>query len=198
MQSAHSPVPQPWSCLPDASCCCPFQELASFLLSAEAAELRPLVEDWLSGAADLLLRDRLRKAVARLRAAAQPPRLPFPFPFPALPAPPPPPIFVPGRGFLSLDVVVDELAPALNDEEQVYLQSLTELTASLLGVPVADLLDPSLESLGPLLSAVGIQLPALPGLPVPLRSAGMDEGMASELAEALSTISGSPSNLQVR
>ncbi|PNW83358.1 hypothetical protein CHLRE_05g246552v5 [Chlamydomonas reinhardtii] len=41
------------------------QEIASFLLSPEARELRPLLVGWVSGGLDLLLRDRLRKAYKR-------------------------------------------------------------------------------------------------------------------------------------
>lgn len=52
------------------------QELASFLLSPEARDLRPLLVGWASGGLDLLLRDRLRKGYALLSANLTP-RLPF-------------------------------------------------------------------------------------------------------------------------
>ena len=45
------------------------QEIASFLLSPEARELRPLLVGWVSGGLDLLLRDRLRKAYKWVRRA---------------------------------------------------------------------------------------------------------------------------------
>jgi hypothetical protein len=51
------------------------QEIFSFLLSPEARDLRPLLVSWLTGAVDLVARDRLRKAYAALPSLA--PRLPL-------------------------------------------------------------------------------------------------------------------------
>ncbi|EFJ46283.1 hypothetical protein VOLCADRAFT_105641 [Volvox carteri f. nagariensis] len=117
-------------------------ELASFLLSAEARELRPLLTGWVVGGLDLLLRDRLRKAF-NLATATLTPRLPF---LGSLPAPPPPPLYVPGRGLVAVSQVVDLLAPPLEPGEQVYLQQLTELAAGVLGVESATLESPTLQS----------------------------------------------------
>lgn len=73
-------------------------EVLAFVLSPEARELRPLLVGWLSGAADLLLRDRSRKAAAALPGLLTP-RLPFAalLGLPSLPSPPPPPVFIPGE-----------------------------------------------------------------------------------------------------
>jgi hypothetical protein len=72
-------------------------EVITFLLGPEARDLRPLLAGWLAGAADLLLRDRSRKAAAALPGLLTP-RLPFAalLGLPSLPSPPPPPFFVPG------------------------------------------------------------------------------------------------------
>lgn len=72
------------------------------------------------------------------------PRLPF---FGALPLPPAPPLYLPGIGFKAVAEVVDLLAPPLTASEQVYLQSLTELGASLLGEFTRSFCCHSLESL---------------------------------------------------
>ncbi|GFR44520.1 hypothetical protein Agub_g5787, partial [Astrephomene gubernaculifera] len=153
------------------------QEMAAFLLSPEARELRPLLVGWLAGGLDLLLRDRLRKAAA-LAEAALTPRLPglgllgrlLPG-LMGLPLPPlapaagvqggvqqqqqqqqsssqlssapsaswslAPPVWLPGRGLLPLGRAVEELAPPLGQEEQVYLQQLSELAGGVLGVSPA-------------------------------------------------------------
>ncbi len=73
----------------------PPQEIATFLLSEEARDLRPVLVTWVSGAADLVFRDRVRKALALLPSLA--PRIPL-LGIP-LPAPPPPPVFLPGVKF---------------------------------------------------------------------------------------------------
>ncbi len=104
------------------------QEILAFLLSPEARQLRPLLLGELVDGADLLARDQLRRAHARLPALA--PRLPL---FGALPAPPPPPVPVPGRGLMSLRDFVEAVAPELSRSEEVYLQSVVQLVASLTG-----------------------------------------------------------------
>ncbi len=79
------------------------QEILAYLLSPQARQLRPLVVRELAVAADLLARDRARRAVAALPGMLTPrvPVLGI-----ALPAPPLPPIFVPGLGLMSLDQAV--------------------------------------------------------------------------------------------
>ncbi|CAK0781480.1 hypothetical protein CVIRNUC_005384 [Coccomyxa viridis] len=112
----------------------PLQDVLAFLLSPEARDLRPLLLQELVDGLELLGRDQLRRAYARLPTLA--PRLPF---LPALPAPPQPPVFVPGRGFMGLHEFVETAAPPLTRAEEIYLQSLTELARSLTGFDVSDL-----------------------------------------------------------
>jgi hypothetical protein len=114
------------------------QEVLAYLLSPEAKDLRPLLVTWIANGLDLFARDRARKAYARLATLA--PRLPFLGP---LPMPPKPPVFVPGKGFVEPDALIELLAPALDAQEGIYLQSLTELTEALLGVDKGELEAPS-------------------------------------------------------
>ena len=111
---------------PDSS-----QDIVAFLLSPEARQLRPLLLGELVDGADLLVRDQLRRAYARLPALA--PRLPL---LGALPTLPPPPVLVPGRGFMSMGQVVEAVAPELDRSEEVYLQSVLQLIASVSGTPL--------------------------------------------------------------
>jgi hypothetical protein len=99
------------------SCAARAQEIFAFLLSPEARDLRPLLTSWLANGLDLFARDRVRKAYAGLATFA--PRLPF---FGALPLPPAPPVFAPGLGFISAEELVNKLAPALDQQEGIYLQ----------------------------------------------------------------------------
>lgn len=73
-------------------------EVLAFVLGPEARELRPLLVGWLAGTADLVVRDRARKAAAALPGLVTP-RLPFAalLGLPSLPSPPPPPVFIPGE-----------------------------------------------------------------------------------------------------
>lgn len=127
-------------------------EVLGFLLSPEAQDLRPLLISWLTAGLDFFLRDRVRKAVAAIPSLA--PRLPF---LGALPQPPPPPLYIPGVGFRGLQEGVDLLAPPLSMQEGVYLQSLLELAAGVLGVPVAELESPDPRLLVTLLRNPGEQ-----------------------------------------
>ena len=60
------------------------------------------------------------------------PRLPL---LGRLPAPPALPVWVPGLGLRSTEALLAALAPPLSAEEGIYLQSLRQLSASLLGAP---------------------------------------------------------------
>eukprot|EP00798_Chlamydomonas_sp_ICE-L_P020473 gene20473-27261_t len=116
------------------------QEIFQFLLSPEARDLRPLLVDQLTVGLDHLNRDRLRKAYALLPSFA--PRLPF---FGAIPLPALPPVFVPGLGLLPMADIIEKLAPALSQAEQIYLNSLVQLTASLTGTDAKELEDPTAD-----------------------------------------------------
>lgn len=104
------------------------QEIVGFLLSPEARDLRPLLLAELVDGADLFLRDQLRRAYTRLPSLT--PRLPL---LGALPAPPQPPVYVPGRGLMPLQRFVEAVAPELSRSEEIYLQSVRELSRSSLG-----------------------------------------------------------------
>ncbi|KAG2445070.1 hypothetical protein HYH02_008937 [Chlamydomonas schloesseri] len=159
------------------------QEIASFLLSPEARELRPLLVGWVSDGLDLLLRDRLRKAY-NLASASLTPRLPFIGSLPAALMPPPPPVWVPGKGLLPVGQAVELLAPPLEPSEQVYLQQLTELAASVLGVEPSALEDPSLNSLLQLASSPSDQVRELANVLGNVAGAGSGKNLmtATEVA----------------
>ncbi|KAG2496070.1 hypothetical protein HYH03_005989 [Edaphochlamys debaryana] len=154
------------------------QELAAFLLSPEARELRPLLVGWVSSGLDLLARDRSRKAFTLLSAQLTP-RLPF---FGSLPAPPPPPLWLPGRGLLPLAEALDLLAPPLSTEEQVYLQQLTDLAASVLGVEASALESPSPQQLLGLLSSPSDQVREVANTLVGLAGNAGNVQVATEVA----------------
>lgn len=99
-------------------------------MSPEAKDLRPLLLKEVVNGLDLWARDSLRRAYAGLPALV--PRIPFLGP---LPVPPPPPLWVPGIGFMPLGDLVEALAPPLSQQEEVYLQTLGQLTSSALGSP---------------------------------------------------------------
>jgi len=109
------------------------REILAFLLSERAASLRPWLTGEIAIGLDLFMRDRGRKALDLLEATLTP-RLPF---FGALPAPPPPPLLVPGLGFLSQSDFKARLLPELTIEEQVHLESVVGLAASVAGVDVS-------------------------------------------------------------
>lgn len=124
---------------------------ARFLLSPGAASIRALLADEAFGAADLLLRQALRKAVPLIAAALpQPPRLPF--------LPPPPDVLdlplplprmdgttaSPGRLALpavtSMRQLLDALAPKLSRDEELYAISLVDLVRGSIGEQAAALI----------------------------------------------------------
>ena len=108
------------------------QDIVGFLLSPEAERLRPLLVQELVTGLDYYTRDRLQRAYNNLPSLA--PRLPFLGPLP-LPLPPLSalPVFVPGLGVQPVQQLVQRLAPRLAQTEEVYLQSLLEVSAGLLG-----------------------------------------------------------------
>ena len=153
-------------------------------------------------AADLLLRQALRKSVVAAAAALpQPPTLPF------LPAPPnpltlPAPFVVPPSGgrparplIVSTEELVENLAPKLTREEELYAISLTDLVKSTLGPDAAAVVSGELVT-SPL-SALRLLLAALAAAPAggdAAAPAGADAGVsvppavaqaARQLADAL-------------
>ena len=118
---------------------------------------------------DLFLRDRLRRTAAS--AATLLPRLPGPLgallpgaaALPAAFAGFSPPVPVPGRGLLPASQLVEELAPPLSQPEAIYLQTLVELAASLLGVAPAELEAPDARLLSRLLLSPSEQVRELQG-----------------------------------
>ena len=115
-------------------------EATRYLLSPGAASLRSLLFDEAVNAADLLLRQALRKSVPMAAAALpQPPTLPF------LPPPPEPlslplPLPLPSGAMLTNGRdLLDALAPPLNRDEELYAISLTDLIGSSLGADIAGL-----------------------------------------------------------
>ena len=139
-------------------------------LSPQAASLRALLETEAITAADLLLRQALRKSVVAAAAALpQPPTLPF------LPAPPnpltlPAPFVIPPSGgrparplIVSTEELVENLAPKLTREEELYAISLTDLVKSTLGPDAAAVVSGELVT-SPL-SALRLLLAALAAAP---------------------------------
>ena len=107
------------------------QDVVGFLLSPEAERLRPLLVQELVTGLDYYTRDRLQRAYNSLPSLA--PRLPFLGPLP-LPLPLTSlPVFIPGLGLQAVQQLVQRLAPPLMQTEEVYLQSLLEVAAGLLG-----------------------------------------------------------------
>ncbi|GAX80969.1 hypothetical protein CEUSTIGMA_g8404.t1 [Chlamydomonas eustigma] len=133
------------------------QEVLQFLLSPEAKDLRPLLVSQLVSGLDLLLRDRVRK-LYNVTLPALVPRLPF---FGAIPTPPLPPLLVPGLGFMPVPEALDLLAPPLAPEEGVFLNSLTELSASLTGLSLSDFEDPEPQRVIQLLRELSSALAAV-------------------------------------
>jgi hypothetical protein len=182
-------------------------EALAYVLSEGAASLRTLLATEAETAADLLLRQALRKSVPLIAAAIpQPPTLPF------LPAPPEPlslplPLLLPtpetglGGGFRPLltsgQQVLDALAPPLSREEELYAISLVDLARSSLGEEAAALLNGELAQ-SPL-AAVRTALPLLELL-VDAAEADARDGVSNtpllQLAkQAISLLRALPANL---
>ena len=182
-------------------------EALAYVLSGGAASLRTLLATEAETAADLLLRQALRKSVPLIAAAIpQPPKLPF------LPAPPEPlslplALLLPtpetgvSGGFRPLltsgQQVLDALAPPLSREEELYAISLVDLARSSLGEEAAALLNGELSQ-SPL-AAVRTALPLLELL-VDAAEADARDGASStpllQLAkQAISLLRALPANL---
>ena len=111
------------------------QDVMRFLCSPSAGDLRRLLVRELVNGLDLLLRDRLRRAFNSLPTMLAP-RVPLFGPLPMPPAGPLLgllPVFVPGLGVRSAQDILALVAPALDQGEEVHLQSLIELVTGLAG-----------------------------------------------------------------
>lgn len=169
------------------------QELLAFLLSPEARDLRPVLVAELTHGLDLFLRDRLRRTAAS--AATLLPRLPGPLgmlvpgasALPAAFAGFSPPVPVPGRGLLPASQLVEELAPPLSQPDAIYLQTLVELAASLLGVEPAELETPDARLLSRLLLSPSEQVRELQGALTALAggNGGADPAVVREMAASI-------------
>lgn len=161
-------------------------EATRYLLSPGAASLRSLLFDEAANAADLLLRQALRKSVPMAAAALpQPPTLPF------LP-PPPEPLSLPlplplpsGATLTNGRDLLDALAPPLNRDEELYAISLTDLIGSSLGADIAGL--------------VGGEVPEQPvataRMVLPAIAAAAAAGGSGATASTLSQLANGASNL---
>jgi len=123
------------------------KESAVFLLSPKAESLRNLLTDEAITAADLLLRQALRKNIPAIVAAfPRPPPLPFVGSLLPEPMTLRGPFLVPGVGggaprpvLASPQELIDAVAPKLSREEELYAISLTDLARSTLGDNAASL-----------------------------------------------------------
>ena len=162
-----------------------------FVLSSEAASLRTLLADEALTAADLLLRQAVRKSAPALaNSLPQLPRLPL-LPPPPEPLTTPLPFVLPdGSGGVRAAVVspqqlVDALAPKLTREEELYALSLTDLVKSTLGEEAAavangDLVTNPLAALRTLLDAVAAT-PDAASTPLPAQAPQIARSLAAQL-----------------
>ena len=198
-------------------------EALKYILSDQAASLRALLATEAETAADLLVRQALRKSVPLLAAAIpQPPTLPF------LPKPPEPlelplPLLVPEGGVRTLNIdgsssaatiatavastastsrpvlttgqaLLEALAPPLSREEEIYAISLIDLLRNTLGEEAASLINGELTT-----DPVGAAKAALPYLELLEKNANgpADAGSSPVLdlaARAARVVASLPSN----
>jgi hypothetical protein len=136
------------------------------LLSPRAAALRDgVLAAEAAGAADLIARQAMRRALRPLLAAAE---TPLPGLLAFLPRPPAPRVPLPRAGggvaWLTLDALVDGLAPRLSQAEELFAQSISDATSALLGVD-ADALAAGWLPLAVAPGPAGLPVPSLAPLP---------------------------------
>lgn len=164
-----------------------------YLLSDSAASLRELLAKEADVAADLLVRQALRKSVPLVAAALpQPPQLPF---LPSLPEPLtlPLPLLVPdgasaasARPVLTTgQAALDAVAPALSRDEELYAISLVDFAKSALGEEAAALIagDLAQDPAAAARTAVPLVRPLLSSA----REAAPAEGPSSPLIQLATT-----------
>ena len=119
------------------------------------------------------------------------PALPFLPPPPALPALPPPPVPVPGRGLVPAQQLLAELAPPLTQSEEIYLRTVVELAAGLLGVQPAELEAPDASLLAQLLFSPNKQVRELQQALAILAEGGVQGGGGGSSGSSSSGTGGS-------
>lgn len=152
----------------------PLSEVMHFLLSDNAANLRPLLNAELSYGFDLYFRRAGRRARGNLQELMQP-RLPvLGLRLPTLPLPPlliPVPAEADGSlRIVSAEEALDAVLPPLSTSEDVDLSTFVEAAQGVLGDSDIELLDPSPQTLLAVIIALGNP---------------SNDGGASELADAL-------------
>jgi predicted unusual protein kinase regulating ubiquinone biosynthesis (AarF/ABC1/UbiB family) len=145
----------------------PPAQVLHLLLSPRAQALRDgVLAREATGAADLLARQALRRALRPLTAAAEAP--PPSGLFALLPRPPPPRVPLPRAGggiaWLEPGAFVDAVAPRLSQAEELFAQSLSDAASALLGVD-ADALAAGWLPLSLQPGPGGLPLPTLAPLP---------------------------------
>jgi len=192
------------------------QQALSYLLSPKASSLRNLLQGEIVTAADLLVRQAARKAYSRAVASLPSNPLSFlPLPSPAeIPIPLLIPTGLPGRADTTLvpilaspQQVIEQMAPKLNRDEELYALSLKDLVKGLAGDDVASVVSGDAlaepETLARLVLALlasgrapGLENPNVSQLATQLRSqllpadaSNADQNEAS-FQELLSTIDG--------
>lgn len=154
-----------------------------FLLSSQGKSIRSFLEDEVTTAADLLVRQSIRRSFRDVQNFAENPYptvpivgrfLPNPNSFLPKPRIFPVPFLVPDEGkngdltlvTIMPDKFVDAVAPPLAREEELYSRGLDDLATTLFGSNVASLIrDPSPESALAVLVAL-LQTGSLPGVDV--------------------------------
>ena len=191
-------------------------EALKYVLSPGAASLRTLLADEANNAADLLLRQALRKSVPLVAAAIpQPPQLPF-FPAPPEPLQLPLPLVLPSPSTSTATLLggaasalpaslfngatpmlttgqelLDALAPALSRDEELYAISLVDLARSSFGESTAALLAGDLAQ-----DPQGAARAAIPLLEA-LIDAASASSSAPPSADATPAAAGSPALIQL-
>lgn len=119
-------------------------ELVDFLMSSSGRALKPVIVKELAATLDLVFRSTARRAYHDIQAALRP-SLPFFGPlYGALPIPTPQPILPvltlsSGLKFLAPEDILDVTQPKLSEQEEIFLQSSSQVFLGLLGIHV----DPS-------------------------------------------------------
>jgi hypothetical protein len=158
--------------VPDEEDAASLTESIAFLGSDKAGAIRSMLVDELCTGVDLVLRSTSRRVAANVVAATS---IPVPF-LPTIPFLPRPriPVFNPAALIPegTRDAALDRLAPPLTRDEDIYAGDLLELSKSLLGIDLRDIVSGSFASPQNVAQVIG---PALSGL-IRRDSSSMSEG----------------------